>query len=875
LICAAVLVAAAWPAPRAAAAAAGTAPCPLLTSPSGDAPNTGTGGGGANVDSLDIVGASTRPDASATFDAVIEVKDLTTQLPVNATELLWYFQWTTDYDTLSPRYYWAGATLSLSAPANTVSYEVGSFDPSTGAYTGVATTAGTFDTGAPGSIAIRVPAGALTDVAPGSLITQTYATSFIGIGSGGSGSVQMIDRGPKDAALYGADYTTGDGCDGVSAYGTWTPLSVAQPDARDTANLVYDAAAGDVVMFGGDQNGETWTWDGSTWTRQTPALHPPPRRAAAMAYDPRTRTVLLFGGEAITGPNTGSTVNDTWSWDGVRKTWTQLQPAVSPSTREYASLAFDAQSGQMVLFGGFGAVPTNDTWLWDPTTPTWTPAAPPVSPPPSTGPAGITYDATTQVVVMVGSFGANQTASTWTWNGTTWATSTASPAPSNRFAPSLVYDPVHKQTVLFGGESEVVGSAGYVNDTWVWQGGQWTQLQPAHSPPVRGFASSVYDPTSQRVMVFGGDGDQIPSGNVFDDQWAWDGSDWTETLWDRPAGRVESRLVYDAATRTYVLFGGVTQDQSFLNTTYVNDTWTFDGSHWRLQDPPHTPPPAVGPAMAYDPTIGRVVLLVTCISCADTTEQTWTWDGQDWTELSLPTAPPATSSAQLAYDPANGTLVLFGGQQTCNGCDISPDTWVFDGTTWTDATPAVGPTGRITGAFAYDASSQRMILFGGRENIHGTDPHFADTWAWDGATWTQLSPPISPVQREATAAAARSGAGPLVFGGFYNGGSYGDTWSWERDGWTQVTTAAAPDGRYSFALADASPLFGPLLFGGTTGDLVFLNDLWAFTPAGAPQPGVPEAAAPVLLPVGGALVIATVSLRRTRRRWFGRRETSR
>jgi len=45
--------------------------------------------------------------------------------------------------------------------------------------------------------------------------------------------------------------------------------------------MAYDAATGNVVMFGGqfaDSDGQfdgTWTWDGSTWARQHPAASPP------------------------------------------------------------------------------------------------------------------------------------------------------------------------------------------------------------------------------------------------------------------------------------------------------------------------------------------------------------------------------------------------------------------------------------------------------------------------------------------------------------------------------------------------------------------------------------------------------------------------
>ena len=65
--------------------------------------------------------------------------------------------------------------------------------------------------------------------------------------------------------------------------------------------MAYDAATGTVVLFGGDGSaparlGGTWTWDGTTWTKQHPATSPPARSGASMAYDAATGTVVLFGG---------------------------------------------------------------------------------------------------------------------------------------------------------------------------------------------------------------------------------------------------------------------------------------------------------------------------------------------------------------------------------------------------------------------------------------------------------------------------------------------------------------------------------------------------------------------------------------------------
>ena len=64
--------------------------------------------------------------------------------------------------------------------------------------------------------------------------------------------------------------------------------------------MAYDAATGTIVLFSGDGTlgvlGDTWTWDGSTWTKQAPAASPPARSGASMAYDAATGTVVLFGG---------------------------------------------------------------------------------------------------------------------------------------------------------------------------------------------------------------------------------------------------------------------------------------------------------------------------------------------------------------------------------------------------------------------------------------------------------------------------------------------------------------------------------------------------------------------------------------------------
>jgi hypothetical protein len=199
---------------------------------------------------------------------------------------------------------------------------------------------------------------------------------------------------------------------------TWTEQALpAQPPAQSAAAMAYDAATGTVVLLSDGLRqgklGSTWVWDGSTWAKQHPAASPPARYEAAIAYDAATGTVVLFGGT----PSAPKGYGDTWVWDG--STWTQQHPATSPSTRYAARMAYDAATGTVVLFGGVhlthtGSLTLGDTWVWDGST--WAKQHPAASPP-ARAYASMAYDAATGTVVLFGGFKPPGPAlgSTWIW----------------------------------------------------------------------------------------------------------------------------------------------------------------------------------------------------------------------------------------------------------------------------------------------------------------------------------------------------------------------------------------------------------------------------------------------------------------------------
>ncbi len=135
--------------------------------------------------------------------------------------------------------------------------------------------------------------------------------------------------------------------------------------------MAYDAAASNVVLFGGQDSGvgpdnvlgDTWVWNGSTWTEEFPAVSPPARDGATMTYDAATGNVVLFGGLPGTSYMCETCMNDTWAWNG--STWTELNLTNSPPARFAATMAYDAATQNVVLFGGEGDLTVgllNDTW---------------------------------------------------------------------------------------------------------------------------------------------------------------------------------------------------------------------------------------------------------------------------------------------------------------------------------------------------------------------------------------------------------------------------------------------------------------------------------------------------------------------------------
>jgi hypothetical protein len=185
---------------------------------------------------------------------------------------------------------------------------------------------------------------------------------------------------------------------------------------------------------------------------------------------------------------------------------------------------------------------------------------------------------------------------TWEYDGVNWTQVTTASGPSARGYHAMAYDSVRGKVVMFGGYSSASGN---VNDTWEYDGVNWTQVTTASSPSGRYLHAMVYDGARGRVVMFGG----YASGfGLFNETWEYDGVDWTQvTTAGSPSARYLHAMVYDSTRGQVVLFGG----NNGASGSIVNDTWEYDAN-----TPAHATTYGTGcgtPALGFSPTSDPII----------------------------------------------------------------------------------------------------------------------------------------------------------------------------------------------------------------------------------------------------------------------------
>jgi hypothetical protein len=292
------------------------------------------------------------------------------------------------------------------------------------------------------------------------------------------------------------------------------PNAPEAPLARSAHAMVYDEARGVTLLFGGSGSalfGDTWTWNGTRWTRVA-TTGPSPRNVPSLAYDARRQRVVLFGGQSGT-----MLLADTWEWDGT--TWTQ-RATTGPEPRIHQGAGYDRRRERVVMYGGATATDAilRDTWEWDGSS--WVRAA-------SDGPDrwvnGIVYDPARQELLLhaldrVQNPGRLYRTELYSWTGSAWTPASA-PFSGPAVSPTQAIAALSGGGILLFDGGTLQGAA----STWRWSGSAWTQIQEP-GPSLRSGHAMAFDTARNRVVMFGG----FVTGTDLADTWEWTGQSWAE-----------------------------------------------------------------------------------------------------------------------------------------------------------------------------------------------------------------------------------------------------------------------------------------------------------------------------------------------------------
>jgi hypothetical protein len=375
---------------------------------------------------------------------------------------------------------------------------------------------------------------------------------------------------------------------------------------------------------------------------------------------------------------------------------------------------------------------------------------------------------------------------------------------------------------MFGG----VGWGGELNDTWEWDGTSWSFLASTKVPSVQdSYRISPTVSVGGKVMLFADSG----SGQL-DTLWSWDGTQWTSA----PApGGPPMRFGEAAAPlgNKIILFGGFgVPAGGGAYKVNLNETWQWDGANWAQLWPTWSPPACDTGAMA---PLGNKIVLFGCygsrvcsedaghdaapLDCIDagydpTTHDTWLWDGTNWSAATPISEPSQRASPSMAT--FGNRIVLFGG----NG-NQGPlaDTWEWDGSNWHQDNPPQSPPARSQAGMAN--LNGALVLFGGEGLVPGS--LLNDTWTWNGTTWTQG--PVVPPMPLFTPPLAPLGNVLVTLEGDDQGA--GRTWEWNGTAWTLKQPQTRPPTRSAHATTTLGSTV--IVFGGN-GVNGPLNDTWSW-----------------------------------------------
>lgn len=586
------------------------------------------------------------------------------------------------------------------------------------------------------------------------------------------------------------------------------------PSARRNTGMVWSDEARGIILFGGlspldsankrYEFGDTWRFTASKWVRLYPENSPSPRYAMSVVYDSNRNRVLLYGGAAG-----DEFLGDTWIFR--EGNWNQLDTPSAPPARRLAGMAFDPIRDKAVLFGGgVGESRFFDTWEFDGTT--WNlidDDGPRVEMP------TLVYDGARDEVLMVGT--ESSKVAMYRYVDGSWSKMTPETLPSCVGQIQMVYRPFDRTVLLYGGSCP---RGGISNDTWIWDGTDWEELDLKRSAGALFGYGLAHDPTRNHTVLYGGTSVMGGTSALEDhDTYRLSGDRWIrlDTRVD-PGPRTQFVLQSSPSDEHLLFFGGQNAVDFFA------DFWKLNNLNWEQVEPEGTAPKfCSSPLGAIDPDRNQLVIL-----CADSS--TYEFDGQELVEKTSTDFPKPRRFAVMEWDPISRRVIMYGGLDDFGA--YLDETWAWDGTQWKklDLKREQKPGARILPTMFTDPNTNRIVLAGGlgRPDFDSDFIRYEDQWQFDGTRWIEMNPAQKLPQRYgAQVAVDPENQRVLVFGGKSNTETYlNDMWMWDGTTWSEVDDGPAPSPRMNGRMAWDPSTGKIVLYGGYAG--LYYSELWTF-----------------------------------------------
>lgn|GEM_PF-1328650 len=430
----------------------------------------------------------------------------------------------------------------------------------------------------------------------------------------------------------------------LSGAPSWIELSPAGPGPTNRLEhtALYEPQQDRLIVFGGLFHNDAWALSLGApvaWSRLTAAGTPPEDTGHQAVHDPARNRLIAFGGTRFWFPfetihDRRATSNEVLALDlATSPVWHPL--TLMPQVRIGHGMVYDPVRDRMLMFGGrnLKGIPSYDENLWAlplPDASRWTVMS-------SAGLRrerhGFVHDPLNDRLIGLGGMEVGGGCSrdvllshypepeNWAIPLTGGEGFSPVPAGGLKEGHSAVYDPPRGRIVTFGG-SEIQSLGCGPRDISLWTrvysnslrtlsltgAPEWGEPDTGSRPRPREGHSAVFDSDRDRMIIFGGEGDEHPP---FNEIWALCLAG--EPVWSRltPTGDAGPRRAfhtafYDPVRDRMVVFGGTDG-----NAPVSNELWSFSfvDSKWTRLSPQGTPPaPRSGHAAAYDPVRDRAIL---------------------------------------------------------------------------------------------------------------------------------------------------------------------------------------------------------------------------------------------------------------------------